>query len=136
LIFRLVQLAAKTELLNVRQRLTNLLLILPIILFIFIAFLFALIGAFLWISEYLPAWQAALCISGALLVLSAMILVFISVSNRKRKRSRPIEDLQKELETMASSFFQETRQLPRKKRWQLIASATLIGIIIGRSIGK
>jgi glucan phosphoethanolaminetransferase (alkaline phosphatase superfamily) len=136
LIFRLVQLAAKTELLNVRQRLTNLFLILPVILFIFIAFIFALVGAFLWISEYLPAWQAALCVSGALLVFSALILGFISVSNRRRRQSRPIEDLQKELETMASSFLQETRQLPKKNRWQLIAAATLVGIIIGRSIGK
>lgn len=123
----------KNELENVKRRIAGLAIIIFALSFVFLASVFGLLAAYLWLSEHVVPWQAALIIMAMLLSI-AFILVLIGrrlLHRRREPRSKPEPYVNKQVNPQEAGTDRKTNPL-----LTLIATAAVVGFSIGRRVSK
>ena len=116
---------------QISRRLAGLLILAFAALLLFLCFLALLFALYLWLAAQMAPWYAALCIAGILLFLAA----FAWISGRramrgKVRRTDPAED---ELRQMLAGI---ARHPGRQGSLTLVASAAILGLLVGRNVSK
>lgn len=113
------------------RRLAGLFVILFAVLLLFLGFLVSLFALYLWLSEQMPVWYAALCVAAILLVLAGTAFVI----GRRSMRGRPRREIpaDAELRTLLS----DVAKAPGKQSsLTLVAAAAVLGLLVGRNVSK
>lgn len=108
---------------------------------IFCGFILMLLSAaflsfslFLWLSQRMPDWQAALFVTGVIF-LASLVVLFAGKLITRRPRSINAE-LEEQIRAIAAILLPEKGKSREKRIWSLVAVAALIGMMVGRSSGK
>lgn len=131
---RTLSLLARKEISPIKRRVTGFFLILGGLILALLGLASLSLSLFLWLSEQMPAWQAALSVSG--LIFLASLILFLSGKLVMRRRHSVSAELEEEIRAIAAILLPESGKDREKKIWSLVAVAALIGMIVGRSAGK
>jgi hypothetical protein len=131
---RAIGLLAKKEIALIKRRFAGLLVLLGSLILVPVGLAFLSLSLFLWLSERMPAWQAALFVSIPIFLVS--LVLWLAGKLMMRRRHSINEELDEEIRTIAAILLPETGAAREKKVWSLVVIAALIGMIAGRSSGK
>ena len=128
---QLVSLVLKREVADLRRRSGGGVLLLAGALLLMLSSLVALAGLYLWLSTRMTPWQAALIVAAVLLV-SGLVLIFAGRSMIRRQRTR-----NEEIDALMQALLGSSGAKPAQNAsLGIVSAAAVVGLIIGRSLGK
>ena len=118
------------EFLHFKQIVARLVLHVVAMVLLLIAVLFVILSLYLWLSTFLQPWQAALVVAGTLLVVCTFVWVLARMETIRRARrwSGPEIEMESYANLLASAS--------RSQKLSVIATAIVMGLIIGRRMTK
>ena len=117
-----------------RRRITGLGLLALTLVMLSLAAAFGFLGFYLWLLTLMPAWYAALLVTGMAVFLSLVLwLLGRTLLRRHQPRTKIITD---EVQSFMGEFSHGTGGDNRKKTLELIATAAIVGLILGRLLPK
>ncbi len=131
---RLVSNLVSNEVAVFRRRISGIGLLAFTLIMLSLAAAFALLALYLWLSTVMPAWYAALVVA-LMIVLFSLILWLVgrSLLRRHQSQTRIIND---EVRSFMGEFSHATGTQVRKQTVELMVTAAIVGIIIGRLMSK
>jgi 4-amino-4-deoxy-L-arabinose transferase-like glycosyltransferase len=98
---------------------------------ILIAFGFAVVGFFLWLTEHMASWQAALLAAVAALLVAG-IAVLLGQSSGRRPPPRPELDLAAQVQSIMAQVTKDSEGKPMTA----VTTALAAGIVLGRILSR
>jgi hypothetical protein len=129
-----IRLLATKEISLIKRRLAGLFLILGSMMMALIGVASLSFALFLWLSERMLPWQAALCVSG--IIFLASLGLWLSGKLAMRRRHSISAEMEEEIRNIATILLPRAGKERERKVWGIIVVAALIGLIAGRSSGK
>ena len=121
----------RSELKNLKRRSAGGLMILAGIMLMGLASIVALVALHLWLTTFLPGWQAALVISG-ILIFFALLLVLAGRSMARRHQAK-----RDELDALAQALMgKQNGKSSDGTPTSMLAVAIMAGFVIGRRLTK
>jgi membrane protein YdbS with pleckstrin-like domain len=118
------------EVAKIRKTISRLKLFAAIIVLLFFAAFFALQSVYLFLAASLPAWQAALLVAVGLIVVCSLVWILAQLrTNRNSGR-------QSFVEAEIGAFSGLISSAPRGQKLSIVATAVLLGLVIGRRLSK
>lgn len=128
---QLLSLVLKREVADLKRRSGGGVLLLAGALLLMLASLVALAGLYLWLSTRMTPWEAALIVA-ALLLVSGLVLIFAGRSMIRRQRAR-----NEEIDALMQALLGSSGGKPaQNSSLGIVSAAAVVGLIIGRSLGK
>jgi len=121
----------KSEMTELRRRSAGGVLLLGAIALLGLAVLFALLALYLWLSMQMLAWKAALVVFCVLILLAAIFWIGGRSMMRRRKKRR--DELDQYIHALLGG---DNENDESNASLGIIAVAALVGLIIGRKVGK
>ena len=115
------------ELRRVRTRLVAGVIALAAVL---IAFGFAIIGLFLWLTQHMEGWQAALLAALAALVVAGIAM--LAGQSSSRRPARQDADIAAQIQGIMAQVTKESEDKPMAA----VATALAAGIVVGRMLSR
>jgi hypothetical protein len=98
---------------------------------VLIAFGFAIVGFFLWLTEHMEDWQAALLAALAALAVAGIALL-VGQSTSRRPPPRPEPDLVAQVQGIMAQVTKDSEGKPMTA----VATALAAGIVLGRILSR
>jgi hypothetical protein len=98
---------------------------------VLIAFGFAIVGFFLWLTEHMEDWQAALLAALAALIVAGIALL-VGQSTARRPPPRPEPDIAAQIQGIMAQVTKDSEGKPMAA----VATALAAGIVMGRILSR
>jgi len=128
---QIVSMLLKNEVAELKRRSAGGVMILLSVTLLGLAMVFGMLALFLWLSTHMLAWQAALAVFGVILIVALLLGLIGRSKIRRHKRRR--DDLDAYVQAALGPHAKSDKT---DAPLRVVATAAVVGLIIGRGLSK